>query len=101
MSVRVSSMDEEASIKNQTFEDDMMKVIKNEMAFRVKMKKFNSTEKIEKKEEYLKKKAERAKDMNKRAFKIYKNHLEKKDLTQIPVNTDPVFTSPKQETQAA
>lgn len=59
----------------------MMKAIKNEMAFRVKMKKINSSEQLLKKEEYLKKKAERARDMNKKAFKIYKNHKENKQLT--------------------
>lgn len=44
------------------------------MAFRVKLKKFYSTEKLEKKEERLKLRADRARYMNKQALKKYKSY---------------------------
>lgn len=47
------------------------------MSFRIKVKNFYSTDKLEKKGDYLKKRAEKAKNMNKKAFKIYKNFREK------------------------
>ena len=41
--------------------DDQKKMVEEEMQFRVKIRKFYSTEKINRKEEFLKAKAERAK----------------------------------------
>lgn len=49
------------------------------MAFRIKVRNMNSREKMEKKEEILKKRVEKAKSMNKHALKIYKNYKQKEE----------------------
>jgi hypothetical protein len=67
--------------------------VEEEMAFRIKVKNMNSREKVEKKQEILKKRVEKAKSMNKRALKVYKNYKQKEEQSYdffkaSAINTD-------------
>jgi hypothetical protein len=55
----------------------LRRAMEEELAFRIKVKNMNSREQMEKKEEILKKRMEKAKSMNKRALKVYKNYKQK------------------------
>lgn len=46
---------------------------------RNRLRHYNSTDKLSKKQDILKKRVEKAKSMNKRALKVYKNHKEKEE----------------------
>lgn len=63
-----TSEDKNASIK---------KALEEQLAYRNKVNKFYSNEKLVLKEINLKKKIEKAKSMNKKVFKVYQNHKEK------------------------
>lgn len=57
--------------------DKLKQAIEKELALRNKLKHYNSNDQMGKKQEILKKRVEKAKFMNKRALKVYKNYKEK------------------------
>ena len=69
-SSRLSMFQEYRSEEDE--KDEKKKAIEAEMVFRIKLKKFYSTDKLDKKEEMLKRKVQKAKYFNIKAAKVFK-----------------------------
>lgn len=71
--------------------------IEEELALRNRLRHYNSTDKISRKQDILKKRVEKAKSMNKRALKVYRNYKEKEEKSYDFFKIETLYKSSQTE----